>query len=83
MIGTHTALLIIDVQIGSFRESTPLYKGNELLKNLQLLISKAHVAQASIFFTKFNGKTGTLSIMFLVKLYYLLGDLQQEVIPDL
>jgi len=58
MIGTRTALLIIDVQIGSFRESTPLYKGNELLKNLQLLISKAHVAQASIFSPNLMAKQG-------------------------
>ena len=61
MNGKNTALLIIDVQIGSFLEAELIYKGNELLKNIQFLISKARIEQASIFFTKHNGKTGTLT----------------------
>ncbi len=57
----NTALLIIDVQIGSFWEAELIYKGNELLNNIQFLISKARIEQAPIFFTKHNGKAGTLS----------------------
>nr|WP_254119357.1 isochorismatase family protein [Bacillus sp. FJAT-29790] len=52
------ALLIIDVQIGSFQESKPLYKGNELLTNIQLLISKTRLVRAPIFYTKFNNIPG-------------------------
>ncbi|WP_100655466.1 isochorismatase family protein, partial [Bacillus cereus] len=54
------ALLIIDVQVGSFKEERMLYKGIELLKNIQLLIHKARTVQAPIFYMKFNGKTGSL-----------------------
>jgi len=53
------ALLIIDVQTGSFQEKQPLYKGKELLENIQLLISKARSAQAPIFYMKYNGETGS------------------------
>ncbi|CAI8744838.1 MULTISPECIES: cysteine hydrolase family protein [Bacillus] len=53
------ALLIIDVQTGSFQEKQPLYKGKELLENIQLLISKARTAQAPIIYMKYNGKAGS------------------------
>lgn len=56
----NTALLIIDVQIGSFWEKNPLFKGDELLNNIQILISQAHIKQAPVFFTKHNGKVGSL-----------------------
>ncbi|MGE6508173.1 isochorismatase family protein [Bacillus cereus] len=60
MIKGYAALLIIDVQVGSFKEERMLYKGIELLKNIQLLIHKARTVQAPIFYMKFNGKTGSL-----------------------
>lgn len=60
MIKGYTALLIIDVQLGSFKEKRILYKGIELLKNIQLLIHKARTVQAPIFYMKFNGKPGSL-----------------------
>ena len=60
MIKSYTALLIIDVQVGSFKEKRILYKGIELLKNIQLLIHKARTVQAPIFHMKFNGKPGSL-----------------------
>lgn len=58
--GKNTALLIIDLQIGSFLDKL-IYKDDELLKNIQFLISKARIEQAPIFFTKHNGKAGTLN----------------------
>ncbi|NIL29484.1 cysteine hydrolase family protein [Bacillus thuringiensis] len=60
MIKGYTALLIIDVQVGSFNEKRILYKGIELLKNIQLLIHKACTVQAPIFYMKFNAKPGSL-----------------------
>ncbi|WP_242215276.1 cysteine hydrolase family protein [Bacillus cereus group sp. BfR-BA-01383] len=60
MIKNCTALLIIDVQIGSFREKKILYKETELLKTIQLLNSKACSVQAPIFYMKFNGEPGSL-----------------------
>ena len=32
----NTALLIIDVQKGAFLEAEPIYKGDELLKNITI-----------------------------------------------
>lgn len=46
--GKNTALLIIDLQIGSFLDKL-IYKDDELLKNIQFLISKARIEQAPIF----------------------------------
>ncbi|MGE7119126.1 isochorismatase family protein [Peribacillus sp. NPDC046944] len=57
----NTALLIIDLQIGSFLKEKLIYKGDELLNNIQFLISKARIEQIPIFFTKHNGKAGTLN----------------------
>lgn len=54
----NTALLIIDVQIGSFLNERPIYKSGALLKNMQFLISKASIEKIPIFFTKHNGKKG-------------------------
>ena len=55
---SQSALLIVDVQIGSFREIKPLYKANELLKNIQLLISNAKERQTPIVYMKFNDNPG-------------------------
>ena len=57
----NTALLIIDVQKGAFLEVEPIYKGDELLNNITFLISKARIEHIPIFFTKHNGKAGTIN----------------------
>lgn len=54
----QTALLIVDVQIGSFIEIKSFYKGNELLKNIRLLISNARKKHVPIVYMKFNDKPG-------------------------
>ncbi|MDA2623294.1 cysteine hydrolase family protein [Bacillus cereus] len=59
MVENCTALLIIDVQVGSFEEKKVLYKERELLRIIQLLILKARSASAPIFYMKFNGKHGS------------------------
>ncbi|MEH7403765.1 MULTISPECIES: cysteine hydrolase family protein [Bacillaceae] len=58
MYETYTALLIVDIQAGSFRETEPLFKGDELLKNVQLLISKARLTQTPIVYMKYNDGPG-------------------------
>lgn len=55
---TYTALLIVDIQAGSFREVEPLCKGDELLKNVQSLISKARSTQTLIVYMKYNDRPG-------------------------
>ncbi|MBE5105172.1 cysteine hydrolase [Bacillus thuringiensis] len=59
MMKSCTALLIIDVQVGSFEEKKVLYNEMELLRVIRLLISKARSASAPIFYMKFNGKSGS------------------------
>ncbi|MGG0274704.1 cysteine hydrolase family protein [Bacillus rhizoplanae] len=53
-----TALLIIDVQEGSFKEEKILYKGEELLQTIQSLIKKAHSSHVPVIYMKFNGPSG-------------------------
>lgn len=60
MGGNCTALLIIDVQEGSFKEEKKLYKGEELLQTIQLLIRKAHSSHVPVIYMKFNGPSGSL-----------------------
>ena len=38
----HTALLVIDVQQGLFKKSTPIYKAEELLEKIHSLVDLAH-----------------------------------------
>jgi nicotinamidase-related amidase len=45
----HSALLVIDVQKGLFRKSTPIYKAEELLENINLLIDSAHETKVPVF----------------------------------
>lgn len=45
-----TALLVIDVQQGLFQKSTPIYRAEQLLENIQVLQKRAHAAGAPVFF---------------------------------
>jgi nicotinamidase-related amidase len=45
-----TALLIIDVQMGMFAESDPVYQGDELLARIRRLLEKARNAQVPIIY---------------------------------
>jgi len=51
-----TALLIIDVQRGLFVKSTPIYKADELLKNIGTLVDRAHRAGAPVFYVQHSDK---------------------------
>jgi len=45
------ALLIIDVQNGLFRKSSPIYQAESLLKNINTLVARADWAGAPVFLT--------------------------------
>lgn len=44
------ALLVIDVQQGLFKKSTPIYKADELLENINTLVERAHESDAPVFY---------------------------------
>lgn len=46
------ALLVIDVQQGLFKKSTPIYHAEQLLKNLNTLIAKARLQSVPVFFVQ-------------------------------
>lgn len=44
------ALLVIDVQQGLFKKSTPIYLADQLLENIALLVDQAHQAGVPVFY---------------------------------
>lgn len=44
------ALLIIDVQSGLFKKSTPIYHGDQLLHNIQEIVDRAHRCNVPVFY---------------------------------
>jgi nicotinamidase-related amidase len=51
-----TALVIIDVQLGMFDESDPVYEGSELLNTINGLISQARVLNTPIIYIQHDGE---------------------------
>jgi nicotinamidase-related amidase len=51
------ALLIIDVQQGLFEESTPVYRADEVLKNINALVDRAHAAGVPVFWVQHSTAT--------------------------
>jgi nicotinamidase-related amidase len=47
---SNIALLIIDVQQGLFRKSTPIYKAEQLLENINNLVERAHRGGVPVFY---------------------------------
>jgi nicotinamidase-related amidase len=47
-----TALLVIDVQMGLFDKSHPVYQADQLLDNILALVEKAHAAGAPVFYVQ-------------------------------
>lgn len=47
---SRIALLVIDVQQGMFHKSHPIYKADELLKNINSLVERAHQAGVHVFY---------------------------------
>jgi nicotinamidase-related amidase len=50
VLGQATALLVIDVQQGLFRKSTPIYRVEPLLNTLTTLIERAHAAGVPVIY---------------------------------
>src|SRR4030042_2509503 len=50
MSQNNIALLVIDVQQGLFTKSTPLYKAEVLLENINLLVNRAHRDGVPVFY---------------------------------
>ena len=48
--GANTALLVIDVQQGLFQKPTPLYRAQEVLDNINLLVKRAHTAHVPVVY---------------------------------
>lgn len=50
------ALLVIDVQAGLFEKSTPIYRADQLLDNINLLVDAAHQAGCPVVFIQHQNK---------------------------
>lgn len=55
----HSALLLIDMQVGLFHGPDKPYEGERLLNNIKTLIDKARKAQISIFAARHTGPEGS------------------------
>jgi len=49
---SSSALLVIDVQKEQFEKSTPVYKADQMLRNITFLISKARQEDVPVFFVQ-------------------------------
>jgi nicotinamidase-related amidase len=50
------ALLVIDVQVGLFEKSTPIYRADQLLDNINMLVDSARQAGCPVFFIQHQNK---------------------------
>jgi nicotinamidase-related amidase len=55
-----TALIIIDVQQGLFKKSTPLYQASELLEKINLLTDKAHQQGIPVIYVQHSDEKGLI-----------------------
>lgn len=55
---TDTALLVIDVQVGMFSETDPVYAGDLLLERIRGLISKARSSGIEVVYVQHNEEVG-------------------------
>jgi nicotinamidase-related amidase len=53
----QTALVVIDVQKALFEKSTPIYRAETLLQNINALIARAHEQNVPVFFFRHNNKS--------------------------
>jgi nicotinamidase-related amidase len=56
----HSALLLIDLQVGLFEGSEKLYRSEQLLENVNTLIDRARASGAPIFAVRHTGPEGSL-----------------------
>ncbi len=55
-----TALLVIDVQQGLFKQANPIYKAGELLQNINALIERARAVSAPVIFIQHSNEEGMI-----------------------
>lgn len=53
-----TALLVIDVQQGLFQQATPIYRAEEVLKNISILIKQAREAGVPVIYIQHSNDSG-------------------------
>lgn len=56
---THTALLIIDVQLGMYQENDIVYQGEHLLATLRGLIAKARASRTPVIYIQHCGSSNS------------------------
>jgi nicotinamidase-related amidase len=60
MTGNKTALLVIDVQRELFSKGIPIYKADDLLRNINTLVARAHAAGAPVVYVQHASKSHLL-----------------------
>ena len=53
---SNMALLVIDVQKGLFQRSTPIYRAERVLENINILINKARQNDTPVIFIQHSNK---------------------------
>jgi nicotinamidase-related amidase len=59
-MGDRTVLLIVDMQVGNFDESAPVYEGDALLSNTKALIVQAREAGVPVIYIQHCGPEGAI-----------------------
>jgi nicotinamidase-related amidase len=59
-VSNHTALLVIDVQVGNFEDSAPVYGGSDLLSKISSLIGRARAAGVPVVYIQHCGPEGAI-----------------------
>ncbi len=57
---SKTALLIIDVQECNFADAEPVYRGSELLANINTLVTRARAAGVLVIYVQHCGEKGAI-----------------------
>ncbi|MBN1919984.1 MAG: isochorismatase family protein [Anaerolineae bacterium] len=73
-----TALLVIDVQQGLFEKVTPIYKGPQLLQNINTLIVSAHLSGVPVFYVQHSDQKTLVKGSPEWQLHTQLGPLNQD-----
>ncbi|MBB3072440.1 nicotinamidase-related amidase [Paenibacillus baekrokdamisoli] len=55
---TNGTLMVIEIQVGMFLESDPVYKADQLLRNIGLLIERARCSATPIVYVQQNARPG-------------------------
>lgn len=59
-MNNRTALLIIDVQVCNFEESSPVYSGSDLLLKIGALVAQARAVGLPIIYIQHCGPEGAI-----------------------